>query len=224
MKQLEKPIIKATGGIHIGKTFLRSFQFSWPFGKVEVYEDGIILKVQYIRNYTVIFFQLISAFFPKTMKAYVGGELKDIQKDIKLPYSDIKGYYKRDIGIAGPGIRIIHTNSQYAPFLQVWIFKNKARAIIGYLNSRDIYEQELSKEDSSIATNMVYSFLGILNNKKLKIALFIFVPVLVVIIGGMLILQHWVVERLDLGERQAEMARDWLEKQGPAERQIEVAE
>ncbi len=40
-KSIQKPIIEAMGGIHIGRSFMKSFQASWPFGKIEVYQDYI---------------------------------------------------------------------------------------------------------------------------------------------------------------------------------------
>jgi len=45
MEQFEKPIIEATGGIHIGKNFMMSFQASWPFGKIKIYQNHIILRL-----------------------------------------------------------------------------------------------------------------------------------------------------------------------------------
>ncbi|MCK5477115.1 MAG: hypothetical protein KAI55_04300 [Candidatus Aenigmarchaeota archaeon] len=135
MEQFEKPIVEATGGIHIGETFVKSFQASWPFGKIEIYQDSIVLKVQYVPNFILLFFQWIGKFFGML------GAYKDISKEIKLVYTDIKGYNEKNAWIMGYGITIIHTNKQYAPFLQVWISKNKAKTIIGHFNNRGIHKQ-----------------------------------------------------------------------------------
>ncbi len=136
MEQFKKPIIEATGGIHIGKTFMMSFQASWPFGKIEIYQDSVILKVQYIPNFILHLFQLAGK-FPGMMGAY-----KDIPKEIKISYPDIRGYKEKNAWIMGYGVTIIHNNNQYAPFLQVWISKNKAKKIISYLNNKGIYKIE----------------------------------------------------------------------------------
>ena len=69
MEQIEKPIIEASGEIHIGETFTRSFQASWPFGKIEIYQNNIILRVQYIPNFVLQFFQLMGK-FSGIMKSY----------------------------------------------------------------------------------------------------------------------------------------------------------
>ena len=135
MEQFEKPIVEATGGIHIGETFVKSFQASWPFGKIEIYQDSIVLKVQYVPNFILLFFQWIGKFFGML------GAYKDISKEIKLVYTDIKGYNEKNAWIMGYGITIIHTNKQYAPFLQVWISKNKAKTIISHFNNRGIHKQ-----------------------------------------------------------------------------------
>ena len=136
MKQFNKPIIEATGGIHIGKTFVRSFQASWPFGKIEIYQDNIVLKVQYVPSLILRLFQLVGK-LPGMVGSY-----KKIPKVIQLQYNEIKGYKEKDLSIGGYGITIIHTNDQQAPFLQVWILKNKAEEIINYLNNKGIYKQE----------------------------------------------------------------------------------
>ena len=129
MKQFEKPIVEVTGGIHIGKNFMMSFQASWPFGKIEIYQDNIILKIQYIPNFILRFFQLISKLI---------GACKNIPREIELAYTDIRGYRKNMLG----GITIIHVNDQYAPFLQIWVSKNKAEKIISHFNSKGIYKQK----------------------------------------------------------------------------------
>jgi len=89
MEQFEKPMIEATGGIHIGETFMRSFQASWPFGKIEIYQDNIILKIQYIPNFILRLFQLAN----KSLG--IMGEHKTILKEIKLS----KGIKKKMHGL-----------------------------------------------------------------------------------------------------------------------------
>ena len=139
MEQFEKPIIEATGGIHIGVSFIRSFQASWPLGKIEIYQDYLILRVQYVPNFILCFFQLIGK-FPGMMGAY-----KNIPKEIKLTYANIKGYKEKNAWIGGYGITINHTDNQQAPFLQVWISKSKAKNIISFLNNNGIYKQGSSQ-------------------------------------------------------------------------------
>ena len=128
MKQFKKPIIKATGSIHIGETFMMSLQASWPFGKIEIYQDHIFLRVQYIPNLILYLFQLL-----------IG---ENISKGIRLSYSDISGYKEKNAWIMGYGITIIHVDNQHTPFLQIWISKNKAKKIISYLNSKNIYKKD----------------------------------------------------------------------------------
>ena len=135
MEQFEKPIIEATGGIHLAEKLMSYFRATWPLGKIEIYQDYIILKVQYVPNFILHFIQLIVN-FSRTVGAH-----KSIPKEIKLSYDDIKGYKETNASsIIKYGITIIHTNNQYAPFLRVWLFKYKAKKIISYLNSKDIYK------------------------------------------------------------------------------------
>ncbi len=134
--QKTNPIIQATGGMHIGKSFLMSFQVSWPFGKIEVYEDRIVLRFQYLPDFVLRIFEWAGK-IPKMIGSY-----RDIPKKIELTYDQIKGYKEKDLKAAGYGIAIIHTNNQQAPFLQFWASKDKAKKIIGYLNKQGIYHQD----------------------------------------------------------------------------------
>jgi hypothetical protein len=141
MEQFKNPIIDATGGIHIGETFMRSFQASWPFGKIEIYEDYIILKIQHVPAFLIKLFELHAKVTNKLFLPSWGSSQK-IPKEINLSYSDIQGFKEKDAWIMGYGITIIHTNNKYPLFLQVWISKNKAKIIIRYFNNRGIYKQE----------------------------------------------------------------------------------
>ena len=136
-KQFKKSLIKATGGIHIGHSFMKSFQASWPFGRIDVYDDRIVLKVQYIPNFILKLFKAFGRLSRPTIGSY-----KDVPKEIYLQYDEIKGYKEGDAKILGYGITFVHTNNQYPPFLQVWISKNKAKEIIGYLNNKRIFKFE----------------------------------------------------------------------------------
>lgn len=123
-KQLKnkKPLIEATGGIHIGKNFFESFQASWPFGKIEVYEDMVVLKVQYIPDFILKIFEWSAKFPGPTIGSY-----KEIPKEIYLRYNEIRGYKERDMKIMGYGITFVHRNNKYPPFLQIWVSKKRLR-------------------------------------------------------------------------------------------------
>jgi hypothetical protein len=135
MKKSEKPIIEVTGGIHVGKTFMKSFQASWPFGKIEIYSDNIVLRIQYIPNFILRLFQTMGK-LPNMVGTY-----KNIPNEITLTYSDIKGYKEKSAGIMGYDITILHANDQQAPFLQIWVSKSKALKIIEYFNNNGIYKK-----------------------------------------------------------------------------------
>ncbi len=134
LEKTKKPLIEATGGIHIGESFMKSFQASWPFGKIEIYEDIIVLKVQYTPNFILELFKLAGK-----LPGMIGAH-KEIPKEIHLQDNEIKGYKEKDAKIMGYGITFIHTNNQYPPFLQIWISKNKAKEVIGYLNNKGIFK------------------------------------------------------------------------------------
>lgn len=122
-----KSIIEAIGQINIGKTFVGSFCATWPFGKIEVYQDSVILKVRRISNFSY------GTKFIGTLKELNG---------MKLLNNDIKGYKGINILSLVCGIIIIHINNKYPPFLQIWISKNKAQKIIEHFNSVGIYQQK----------------------------------------------------------------------------------
>jgi hypothetical protein len=137
MKQSKKPVIEATGGIHIGKSFIISFQASWPFGKIEIYDDRIVLQIQYLPDFILRLFQLASKI--PMMMAY-----KNIPRKIEFTYDKIKSYKYKNASTAGQGITIIHTDPEKAPFIQVWVSRKKAKEIINYFNNKNIYEQTSS--------------------------------------------------------------------------------
>jgi len=98
----QKPLIEATGGIHIEVSFIRSFQASIPCGKLE---KNFILKI----------FSFIGK-IPGMIGSY-----KDIPRVIQLQYNEIKEYKENNLSILGYGIAVVHNNTKYPPFLQVWI-------------------------------------------------------------------------------------------------------
>ena len=132
----EKPWIEAIGGIHVGKSFLKSFQATWPFGKIEVYEDHILLKIQYVPGFFLRLFERMDS-FPAMMGTY-----NNIPYRIELKYSDIKAFKETNAFIWGYGLTFIHKDEESAPFLQVWIAKNKAKKIIERLNQNNIFYQK----------------------------------------------------------------------------------
>ena len=135
-EKFNTPIIDAVGGIHIGNNFMQSFAASWPFGRIEIYEDKLTLKVQYVPDFLLKIYELAGK-FPFMMGAY-----KEIPKEIYLKYNEIKGYKEKNLSILGYGITFVHNNSQYAPFLQVWVWKKNAQKIIEYLNKKGISKIE----------------------------------------------------------------------------------
>ena len=58
LEKTKKPLIEATGGIHIGESFMKSYQATWPFAKIEIYDDIIMLKLQYTPNFILKLFEL----------------------------------------------------------------------------------------------------------------------------------------------------------------------
>ena len=131
----EKPLIEASGGIHIGRTFLKSFQASWPFGKIEVYDDYLLLKIQYLPGFILRWFEKADK-FPAMMGTY-----NDIPDRIKLKYTDINSYKEKDLSALGYGLTFIHKDEKSAPFLQVWISKEKAAEITKLLNDKNIFAE-----------------------------------------------------------------------------------
>ncbi len=131
-------LIEATWWIHIGYNFIMSFQASFPFWKIEVYWDKVILVVQSIPNFII----KICEFFWKIMP-FLPGTYKKIPKEITLYYKDIKHIKERKLWkFLWYGITFVHTNSNFAPFLQMWLFEKDALQIIKHLNSKKIYNHK----------------------------------------------------------------------------------
>jgi hypothetical protein len=128
----EKPLIEASGGIHIGRSFLKSFQASWPFGKIEVYDDYLVLKIQYLPGFILRWFEKADK-FPAMMGTY-----NDIPDRIRLNYTDIKYYKEKDLSALGYGLTFVHRDEESAPFLQIWISKDTAKKITDFLNQKGI--------------------------------------------------------------------------------------
>ena len=125
MHEFEKPNVVASGGIHIGKNFFRSFQATRPFGKIELYQNEVVLKVQYIPKLILRLFRWAGNI------PFMIGTYKDFPEEIILKYSEITGYYHTNYGISGVGIRIYHNNLNYPPFLYFRAKNKDASDIIG---------------------------------------------------------------------------------------------
>jgi len=135
--QEEKPLFETTGGIHIGDDFMRSFQASWPFGKIEIYEDRIVLKVQYLPDFVLNLFRMFGK-LPGMLGAH-----ESIPTTITLRYEEVSGYKETNASFMGYGITFKHTNIQYPPFLQFWaLWKGKGKVIVNYLNRRGVSKSQ----------------------------------------------------------------------------------
>ena len=101
MNEFGQPIIEATGGIYIGRNFFRSFQATRPFGKIELYQGVVILKVQFIPRFILRLFQWAGKI------PFMIGIYKNFPEKIILPYSDIVSYTQTNSStIMGCGIRL----------------------------------------------------------------------------------------------------------------------
>jgi hypothetical protein len=114
---------------------LKSFQASWPFGKIEVYDDYLMLKIQYLPGFILRWFEKADK-FPAMMGTY-----NDIPDRIELKYTDINSYKEKDLSALGYGLTFIHKDEESAPFLQVWISKGTAKKIVELLNQKGIASQ-----------------------------------------------------------------------------------
>ena len=126
----EKPLLQARGGIHIGESFINSANASWPFGKIEVYKDRIILKLKFIN-------ESITQKFSRGM--YKSNKSTKIPTSISLSYSDIAGYKELRNPIflwpLASGINFIHKIKKYPPYLNMSFFGGTTGKIIQILES-----------------------------------------------------------------------------------------
>ncbi len=130
MLQSNEPLFEAVGGIHIGESFIKSFQASKPYGKIEVYQDKIVLKIQYISDSVLRMFEMAGRI------PFMPGTYKYIPREIELPYAFLEGYKKINRGILGYyGINFIHLDNRLPPFLQIWLRKKDASQVIYYLDT-----------------------------------------------------------------------------------------
>jgi len=137
----KKILFKASGGIHVGESFLYSAQASGPFGKIEIHKDKIILEFDMPDKAL----QRVARGFYNPGKLSdlkrIGEYNKNIPKKIVLSYKDIIGYSKTNIpvlsSVLGYGIRFVHKNKKYPSFLQMWFNRNNFKKIISFLESHN---------------------------------------------------------------------------------------
>jgi hypothetical protein len=129
MLQLPEPLFEAVGGIHIGGDFINSFQASRPFGKIEVYQDRVVLKIENVSDQGLGMFRLLGKI------PFIPGTYKDIPREIDLPFELIKGYKKINLGPLGHGITFLHSEQTIPPFLQIWLRKKDWKKVIESLNN-----------------------------------------------------------------------------------------
>ena len=132
---MEKPAWEATGGIHIGKSFMQSFQATWPFGRIEVFSDRILLKIQYVPGIFLKLFEKMGH-LPAIMGTY-----KDIPDRIELNFSEINSYREIDAWFLGKGITFVHIDERAAPFLQFWFLsREQAKKMSELLEQNGVYK------------------------------------------------------------------------------------
>ncbi|MDP3697840.1 MAG: hypothetical protein Q8R55_07605 [Candidatus Taylorbacteria bacterium] len=123
----KKSLLEATGGIWIGNYLYFCFQASSPFGKIEVYEDEVIFRIQNLPKLFIKSFEL----FGKITFLF-----SNLPKEIHLPYTNIQRFKTTNLGPLGYGIRFIHNIDQYPPVLIIWIWPTQAEEVIKYLTSK----------------------------------------------------------------------------------------
>ncbi|MEK6872376.1 MAG: hypothetical protein AABX16_05730, partial [Nanoarchaeota archaeon] len=153
----EKILFKSIGSIWIGESYLHSFSASWPFGKIEIYKNKLILRIQYFPDF------ILENLFTK--KEAIPGTYKKIPKKIVLYYDDIIGYQEKKIPLLwhllGFGVRFIHKNKNYPPFIEMAFFGNKSQKIINFLidnHKRELEGRIITTHNKNSVCIIIYTF------------------------------------------------------------------
>jgi hypothetical protein len=133
LDKLEYPAVVASGSIFIGKNFFRAFQATRPFGKIELYDNNLVLSVQFIPRVILRLFRWAGNI------PFMIGTYKNFPDKIVLKYSDLTGYTQTNYStFSGCAIRLFHNNPEYPPFLYFRARNKEANAIITYLKSKNV--------------------------------------------------------------------------------------
>ena len=133
----KKLTFTSRGGLHVGDSFIYSAQASWPYGRIEAYSNRLVLEFD-MTNFQLKY--LARGVYNPIKKWGDVGRFKKIPKKIVLEYKNIIGYKVTSIPILslilGHGIRIVHKNKEYPPYLQMWLTKKKIHELINILESK----------------------------------------------------------------------------------------
>ena len=121
-----KPVFESVGGIHFGTNAFFCFNATWPFGKIEIYNEEILMHVQYLPEFLLRFF-----FWPR-YKVF----------KVRLPYQKIKSFKAINWFIFGRGVRFKHDSSEYPPYIVFWaIRKRDQKKIMECLTSHGVVRE-----------------------------------------------------------------------------------
>jgi hypothetical protein len=127
----DKILFKATGGLKVGESFIYSAQATWPFGKIEMYKDKLVLLFDIPQAILQRFAR--GVYRPKN-------KFSKIPQKIVLNYKDITGYRPINLPIIdlilGKSLLIVHKNKKYPPYINVILFGNKIKRVIEILESK----------------------------------------------------------------------------------------
>ncbi len=127
----KKAKIKAVGGVYFGSSFLKSFGAPWPFGKVIIYDDSMILRIRFIPMFVLRFFWLI----------FRGSRILKsdaiILKKAELKFKDVQGFRDKKSKFLMYEFLINHGDRNSPHFLRFCVSGKKAGYIKDFLKSKD---------------------------------------------------------------------------------------
>lgn len=128
---VKKLLFSATGGLKVGESFIYSAQATWPFGKIEMYEDKLILSFDMPQVALQRFAR--GVYRPKN-------KFSKIPQKIVLSYKDIIGYRSLNVPIVslilGKVLLIVHKNKRYPPYINIILFGGKTKKVMHILQSK----------------------------------------------------------------------------------------
>ena len=158
-------LLSANSGIKVGLSSANNFFAGSPLCKIDVFEKELVLSINHLDNFIVRFL------WTNYYQVYGIFQLKEIPREIRLSYKDIKSYNWKEkvLGIFLKNrIVLMHQNKRYPPFLELWLNNKNAKKLISYLKVQHIQEKEIEKK--------------LIGNNAISILLFILSGILVFIL------------------------------------------